>query len=69
MGSRFTQDPQFAKEPINWGDLRCSEVQRLDDGWLVTIEEAAPDCPALQEYVRGWLRAWGWEKVTVRTER
>lgn len=56
-------------EPINWGDLKCCEVQSLLGGsFIVTIDEAAPDaCPTLCAYVEKYLRAWGWE-VKVETE-
>ena len=55
------------KESINWGDLGVASVQRLgEDSWLVEIEEAAPDCPNLQAYIRKWMGLWGW-RVEVRT--
>ena len=57
-------------ESINWGDLGCVEVRQYADGggWEVFIEEAAPECPALQAYITKWLTAWGWTPVEVRTE-
>jgi hypothetical protein len=59
---------EIAKEPVNWGDLGVGEVRRLDgDTWLIEIEEADPDCPALQGYVRKWMSAWGFH-CEVRTE-
>ncbi len=36
------------EEPINWGDLKCNEVKQTI---LVTIDEAAPDCSYLQQYI------------------
>ena len=60
--------PGVKNEAINWGDLGVMDVRRLgEDGWLVDIEEANPDCPVLCGYISGWLRKWGWE-VEVRTE-
>jgi len=56
-------------EAINWGDLYCSDVERLgEDGWLVIIEEASPECPNLCRWVQGWLTKWGWPNVRVQTE-
>ena len=58
----------LSKEPINWGDLSCTEVEKFADGsWFVVIEEAAPECPNLCEYVRAWLEKWGWN-ARVQTE-
>ena len=59
----------IGKEAINWGDLGCVEVKEYaEGGWEVFIEEAAPECPALQAYIAKWLTAWGWTPVEVRTE-
>ena len=59
----------IGKEAINWGDLSCVEVKGYaEGGWEVFIEEAAPECPALQAYIAKWLTAWGWTPVEVRTE-
>lgn len=56
-------------EPINWGDLKCCEVKKFDDGsFLVVIDEASPgDCPSLCEYVERFMKSWGWD-VRVETE-
>jgi len=58
-------------EPVNWGDLGCSEVRRsVIDGkevFLVTLEEAmAEQCPTLCRYVQRYIKAWGWD-VEVQT--
>lgn len=58
------------EEPINWGDLSCSDVKANRDEMTYTaiVEEAAPgECPSLVAYVEQHLRWWGWE-VEVRTE-
>lgn len=56
-------------EPINWGDLKCNEVNKFEDGtFLVVIDEAAPDqCPSFCEYIGSYLGSYGWE-VRVQTE-
>jgi len=79
VGARFSGDPPMGApggrllsvrhELINWGDLSASAEQMSDGRWTITLEEAgAGQCPDLCEYVRGWLMAWGWESVEVRTE-
>jgi hypothetical protein len=48
-------DPKdFPHEPINWGDLRCTEVRemKLDGSFLVIIEEATREAAKLRETVR-----------------
>lgn len=56
------------REAINWGDL-YSYAQRLDDGWLVTVEEASDGaCPELCRWLWQWLHDWGWPNITVKTE-
>lgn len=56
-------------EPINWGDLKCNEVKKFEDGtYLVTIDEASPnDCPTFCEYIEKYMKSNGWE-VRVVTE-
>lgn len=56
-------------EPINWGDLKCNEVKKFEDGsFLVVIDEAAPkDCQSFCEYIEKYMRSYGWE-VRVETE-
>lgn len=56
-------------EPINWGDLKCNEVKKFDDGsFLVIIDEAAPkNCQTFCEYIETYMRSYGWD-VTAETE-
>lgn len=60
-------------EPINWGDLKCCDVEYIESGsdgahYRITIDEAAPDaCPNLCDYISSYLTAWGW-RVDVVTE-
>ena len=57
--------PKF-DEPINWGDLHCFDVQF---GLTVFIEEAAPGCSQLTNYVAEELFKRGFGKdITVITE-
>ncbi len=59
----------YGGEPINWGDLKCIEVKKFEDGtFLVTIEEAAPkECPTLCEYLETYIKFYGWI-IKVETE-
>ena len=64
------QEKQFNidDEPINWGDLKCIEIEKLNDGYLVTIDEASPGiCPTFCEYIEKYMHAWGWD-VKCQTE-
>src|SRR3990167_1810094 len=55
------------KEAINWGDLKCVEAHRHSDGgWDIVIDEADPNCPILQGYIKKWLVGWGWAINEVR---
>lgn len=56
-------------EPINWGNLKCNEVKKFDDGsFLVVIDEAAPkNCLTFCEYIESYMRSYGWV-VIVETE-
>lgn len=49
-------------EAINWGDLKCAQVDAFTDGrYRVIIEEASPGgCPTLCGYVAHHLRLNGW---------
>lgn len=60
------------EEPINWGDLGCSDVEYIESmdsaHYKITIEEAMPDeCPNLCFYIERILEEWGWN-VEVVTE-
>ena len=55
-------------EPVNWGDLHCTEVIEEKENYKATIEEAAPsDCENLCKYITKFMNGWGWN-VEVVTE-
>lgn len=56
-------------EPINWGDLKCNEVIKLNDNqYKAIVDEASPnECESLCEYLESYLKSWGWD-VVVETE-
>ena len=59
-------------DPVNWGDLRCVSAESYratgpDEGLRVWIEEAAPGCWKLAEFVNAALRLRGWPHVEVLT--
>lgn len=65
-----TRSNKFAidDEPINWGDLKCIEVTKMENHYNVLIDEAAPDaCPTFCGYIERFMESWGWN-VTVKTE-
>jgi hypothetical protein len=55
---------------VNWGDLRCVDVEMsLIDGHVtVTIEEASPEAVDLCRFVAKELARRGYEEIAVRTE-
>ena len=55
------------KDPINWGDLKCFDVEVLGESWVAYVDEAAPSAYNLQHYLEKWLALWGWN-VRVVTE-
>lgn len=55
-------------EPVNWGDLRCYDVETTKDKYIVRIEEASPNADKFKEYIQEWLQKWGWDNVEVITE-
>lgn len=56
------------EEAINWGDLKCYQVERFESGeFLISIDEADPNCPTFCGYIRKYMESWGW-KVRVQTE-
>lgn len=74
--ARFLRDNEeavFSHEPINWADLRCTEVaicaslHGSSDGYIITIEEADPYCPDFTAYVEVELKKQG-ITAQVRTE-
>lgn len=56
-------------EPINWGNLKCTEVKKFsDNSFLVTIEEAEPKrCITFCNYIEEMMNSYGW-KIRVETE-
>jgi hypothetical protein len=56
--------------PVNWGDLRCVDVEMsLIDGHVtVTIEEASPSALKLCRFVAQELARRGHDEIAVRTE-
>ena len=53
---------------VNWGNLRCVEARRFENGqWYILVEDAATDEWRLQKAVRDSLLARGIEAV-VHTE-
>jgi len=56
---------EFSGEAINWADLKCTSVERIEDllygeeRLVVTIEEAAPGCRKLSQAVEGHLTTLG----------
>jgi len=58
----------LTNDPINWGDLHCTEVIKVKNIYKVTIEEAgSDDCENLCKYISGYMHGWGWN-VEVKTE-
>jgi len=59
---------EFKDCAMNWGDLRCFEARRFENGqWYILIEEAAADEWRLQRAVCDSLLARGIEAI-VHTE-
>ena len=56
--------------PVNWGDLRCVDVEiSLLDGYVtVTVEEASPSASELCRFVAKELARRGHDEIAVRTE-
>lgn len=70
-------DPKTIKGAINWGDLGCSLVERVEmfDGspqieraWRVVVEEASPDSHELAAYVHNLLSSLGFKDVEVQCD-
>lgn len=57
-----------SREAVNWGDLGCADVGVINNGYYAVIEEAAPGCTELIEYVTQYLAANGITNVEVSTE-
>ena len=56
--------------PVNWGDLRCIDVEMslLDGHVTVTVEEASPSASELCRFVAKELERRGHDEIAVRTE-
>ena len=56
--------------PVNWGDLRCVDVEisLLDGHVTVTVEEASPSASELCRVVAKELARRGHDEIAVRTE-
>ena len=56
--------------PVNWGDLRCVDVEisLLDGQVTVTVEEASPSALELCRFVAKELARRGHDEIAVRTE-
>jgi len=48
-------------EPINWGNLGCTEVRRTGKTFEAVLEECSPECQHLPAYIHNLLLFWGWE--------
>ena len=64
--------------PVNWGDLRCRAVRRVEEcwgtkdefvtSWEVLIEEASPSASEFQSAVSSGLITMGHVGINVTTE-
>jgi hypothetical protein len=61
---------QVATLTLNWGDLRCVDVEisLLDGHVTVTVEEASPSALELCRFVAKELARRGHDEIAVRTE-
>jgi hypothetical protein len=58
----------YPHESVNWGDLKCREVNKTVDGYEVVIDEASPaGCTTLCAYIEKYMQAYGWD-IKVRME-
>lgn len=60
-------------QPVNWADVTCEFVcltvnWRGERGWLVVVDEAAPDASQFQNWLAAKLSEAGWHPVVVMTE-
>lgn len=54
--------------PVNWGDLKCFDVEQRGVVFVAKVDEASPEAAGLREYLEHWLRKWGWDHVVVEME-
>lgn len=70
---RIRNDGPWSTEPINWADFKCAGVEYvIDDSggefYRAIIEEAAPGCRHVIEFVDEHLKQNGYDDVEVVTE-
>jgi len=60
---------RLVKNPgsVNFGDLKCTNVERRNDVYVAYVSEASPSADGLKRYLEEWLHRWGWP-VVVETE-
>ena len=63
-----TDKKQFYNESINWGDLSCVQIEPLDKGYRVYIEELSPTCIKFRESIEDELFEQGFRQVEVYME-
>jgi len=66
-----TDGLKLKKEKINymdanWGNLECVKVEKRGKEWIIYLKQA--DSRELENYVKKWLRRWGWNNIKVITE-
>lgn len=66
-------DVNCQKDPVNWGDFGCVIAERVVDhtgevSLRVWLEEADPNCPAIERFVMEYLAREGFTNVQVKTE-
>lgn len=67
------RDKKFKGDPINFADLSCGYAEKYidnygEEGFRVTISEAAPNSDKLILYIHEYLKEHGFENVDVVTE-
>ena len=67
VNEELIQKLSLDMDAINWGDLKCFEVEELDGRWIAYVDEADPTAYNLRRYLQNWLMKWGWD-VEVITE-
>lgn len=66
-------DSPWSTEPVNWADFKCAAVEYvIDDSggefYRAIIEEAAPGCRHVIEFVTEHLKQHGYDDVEVVME-
>ncbi len=69
------QDKKQFNESINWGDLRCVNVEQISQSlreenvdYRVFIEELAPDCIHFRDFILSELDSAGYDNIEVVME-